>query len=409
MSGKTAETTHKSGLRLKTSILLTSAGRRSYLVRYFREALGPGGLVVCADSRASAPAGNEADHFYPVSDCASPSYPREIAAICRKHQVRALFSGHDLDTHVLSHHQQLWASAGVQAFLPSPEWSSIALDKLRTYHALVRHGISCPWTTDDPEEARLRMAAGRARGDTCPLVIKARFGFGSLGLRLCTQPEDLGAAYRSALAEVAASAFAGILDVLRPGESRLVLQDHVAGREICLNVVNDLAGQHLSTLATEIEGMRAGESDAATTLPVDGPLADLGERLGALTGHIGIWGVDCIDQDGMLHVLDLNPRFTGDYPFSHLAGANIPRALLALVAGEPASPTDLRCEPGVRGYKDLVPRLCAAAPEPQRIGVPATAQPTRDPLGSSSTRLKPHLARSHPRSSAGTRGPCTEV
>lgn len=200
------------------------------------------------------------------------------------------------------------------------------------------------------------MAAARSRGQTCPLIIKARFGFGSLGLRLCSKPEDLGVAYRSALAEVAGSAFAGILDVLRPGESRLVLQDHVVGREICLNVVNDLAGQHLSTLATEIHGMRAGESDAATTLPVDGPLADLGERLGALTGHIGIWGVDCIDQDGMLHVLDLNPRFTGDYPFSHLAGANIPRALLALVAGEPASPADLRCEPSVRGYKELVPR-----------------------------------------------------
>jgi carbamoyl-phosphate synthase large subunit len=110
------------------ALLLTGAGPRSYLVRYFREALDPGCQVICADCRASAPAGNEADHFYPVSDSGSPSSLREIAAICRKHRVRALFSGQDLDAHVLSHHQEAWASAGVQAFLPSPQWSSIALD-----------------------------------------------------------------------------------------------------------------------------------------------------------------------------------------------------------------------------------------------------------------------------------------
>ena len=79
------------------------------------------------------------------------------------------------------------------------------------------------------------------------------------------------------------------------------------------------------------------------------------------TRHIGIWGVDCIERDGVLHVLDLNPRFTGDYPFSHLAGANIPRALLALVAGERPRPEDLHCRPGVTGYKDLVPRLSPPA------------------------------------------------
>ena len=69
--------------------------------------------------------------------------------------------------------------------------------------------------------------------------------------------------------------------------------------------------------------------------------------------------------------MDLKPRFTGDYPFCHLAGANVPRALLALVAGESPRPEDLRCRAGVGGYKDLVPRLCipmAAGSTPAAVG-----------------------------------------
>jgi carbamoyl-phosphate synthase large subunit len=49
----------------------------------------------------------------------------------------------------------------------------------------------------------------------------------------------------------------------------------------------------------------------------------------------------------------MNPRFTGHYPFSHIAGANIPAALVAWAKGQTADPAWLRVIPGVKGYKGI--------------------------------------------------------
>jgi carbamoyl-phosphate synthase large subunit len=341
------------------NILLTSVGRRSYLVQYFKEALGPHGAVICTNSRDSAPARQNADAFHEVPESVDDAYLPEILRICRAHDIRALFSFHDLDTYVLSQHREEVARLGVTAFLPDPVWNEVALDKLLTYRTLSQAGLPCPWTTDAIDEAGQRMEEAEAAGQAYPIIIKARFGFGSLGLRQCRNRHELRPAYQEALAEVERAPFFRTLERLKPGQTQLVMQERISGREICIDVVNDLHGRHLTTLATEVHSMRAGESDTASTLPVDASLAALARSLSARTRHVGTWGIDCLLREGRPHVLDLNPRFTGAYPFSHLAGANLPRALLALVAGEQPRPEDLRCRAPVAGYKDLVPRLAA--------------------------------------------------
>jgi carbamoyl-phosphate synthase large subunit len=346
------------------NILLTSVGRRSYLVQYFKEALGPRGEVICTNSLDSAPARQTADYFYEVPASGDDAYLPAIQRICRAHDIRALFSFHDLDTYVLSQHREELAALGITAFLPDPVWNEVTLDKLLTYQTLVRQGLPCPWTTDSVDEVRERMERAESRGESFPVIIKARFGFGSLGLRRCRRSTELGPAFAAARSEVLGSPSHPAIVKLKPGANELVIQEWIAGRETRLEVVNDLAGRHLTTLAAEVYSMRAGESDTASTIHVEPNIGRIAQQLSALTQHIGIWGIDCISRDGVPYLLDLNPRFTGEYPFFHLAGANIPRALLSLVAGNPVQPADLTCRAPVRGYKDLVPRLdepaCAA-------------------------------------------------
>ena len=53
-----------------------------------------------------------------------------------------------------------------------------------------------------------------------------------------------------------------------------------------------------------------------------------------------------------LTVLELNPRFGGAYPVSHLAGAGFPRKILAMLRGERVEPDLGQYEVGVRMMKD---------------------------------------------------------
>jgi carbamoyl-phosphate synthase large subunit len=83
-------------------ILLTCAGRRNYLVSYFREALGAHGHVYTADASATAPAMQEADQAFVVPSVDHPDYFDSLFEICRKHQIRLLIPLNDIDLPLLA-------------------------------------------------------------------------------------------------------------------------------------------------------------------------------------------------------------------------------------------------------------------------------------------------------------------
>lgn len=327
------------------NVLLTSAGRRSYLVRYFREALNGRGRVLVANSHRDAAAVQAADEAYVVPPASDPRYGETVLDLCRSAGVRLLCSCHDLDTLALSGLRHAFHAAGITAILPDPDWARIALDKLECAARLRAGGFAVPWTAATPEEALAALDRGAIR---FPLVIKARSGFGSLGLE---EVHD-----RAALEFAFVDGGHGMATV-----GPRIVQEHLGRIERTLIVVGDLEGRYAGHLITDIHSMRAGESDWATTLASDA-LGDLPQRLAALTRHAGPWGFDLMMRNGTACIIDVNPRFTGDYPFHHLAGADLPAALLAWAAGQTPDPAWLRSTPGVTGFKDLVPTVA------QRIG-----------------------------------------
>ncbi len=78
------------------NILLTCAGRRDYLVHYFRESLDGRGQVIACDSSQAAPALAAADRQFLVPAVDSPEYLEVLLAICREHHVRLLVPIHEL-------------------------------------------------------------------------------------------------------------------------------------------------------------------------------------------------------------------------------------------------------------------------------------------------------------------------
>jgi carbamoyl-phosphate synthase large subunit len=88
--------------------------------------------------------------------------------------------------------------------------------------------------------------------------------------------------------------------------------------------------------------MRAGETDKAVSTD-DKNLIELGLKIAQAFQIFGPADVDVkIGKDGPL-LLEINPRFGGGYPCSHLCGADFPAKLLTICKGQ-------TLEPKIGGY-----------------------------------------------------------
>lgn len=327
------------------NVLLSSAGRRNYLVGYFRDALAGRGKVFVADASRNAPVMAEADRAFLVPPVKNPCYFDLLLAICRQNRVDLLLSLNDLELPGLARQRERFRQAGVTAVVSAPEAIDVCMDKVRTAQFLAGRGMPSPPTFDSLESARAALAAGEVR---FPLVVKARWGSGSIGLEFVEDAVELELAHRFVEKKVRRSFLADLADA--PQSACVVVQPRIAGKEFHLDVVNDLQGRWQATLCKEKIAMRAGETDKAVSV-CNGRLEELGARLGSALNHVGNLDVDVLSGPEGDFVIDMNPRFGGGYPFSHAAGADVPAALLAWAEGKPARPEWLRVAPGVASAK----------------------------------------------------------
>lgn len=333
------------------NVLLTSVGRRSYLVNYFKEALNGVGKVVCANMFARAAGMVAADIAVVTPPANHPDYIPFLADICKKHDIGLLCSLHDLDVYILSQNQQWLSDAGIAHTLPGAEWGRISLDKYECTTLLESHGVPVPKTSVSLDGALQAVLNGEMH---FPIVVKARVGFGSLGLAKCNNEAELKAAYNAASAQALVSGSNQYLPL--PEHEMVIIQQAVTGREVCVGILNDFTGAYRSHFACEVHAMRSGESDWATSVDRD-PHAKMARKFSQLTRHKGIWGVDFLHDGEVYRAIDVNPRFTGDYPFHHLAGAGVPKALISWALGMEAPESCYSSTPGINGFKDIVPTV----------------------------------------------------
>ncbi len=327
------------------NVLLTCAGRRNYLIGYFREALGGRGLVLAADASQYAPALQEADQAFIMPPVSQPEYCGILLEVCRKHDVRLLLSLNDLELPILARERERFRAEGTEPVISSPYVIDTCFDKWATARWLASCGFRAPRTYLSLAEAMLALARGQI---AFPLVVKPRWGTASIGIVYAEHTEELELAYQLARKQVMRTFLSQVS--LTDTEHCVLIQEKLSGQEYGLDVVNDLAGRYVCTLVKRKLGMRAGETDRAETV-AHPELEALGERIGRLLEHVGNLDCDVFATGGDCTILEMNPRFGGGYPFSHVAGANIPAALIAWAAGEEPDPSWLRARPGVAAAK----------------------------------------------------------
>ncbi|MGG0459570.1 ATP-grasp domain-containing protein [Bacillus mycoides] len=244
------------------NILLTSAGRRNYLVKYFRDILkGIGGKVYCTDASTNAPIIQEADKTFIVPRVENPAYFDALLKICKDYEVKIIFSLNDLEIPLLAKQRERFLEIGVIPVVSQYEIIDLCRDKLKYNSMLQQCNLNTPKTYSTlkcVQEALINKQID------FPLVIKPRWGTASIGVEFVYDEYELELAFyllkrklsRTILSEVSKQNF----------EHSILIQEKLEGTHYSVDIINDLNGRYVTTLVKEVISMRAGDIDKAKTV-----------------------------------------------------------------------------------------------------------------------------------------------
>lgn len=309
------------------NILFTCAGRRNYLINYFKEALQGKGKVFATDMQLTAPALVDADVAIQVPAIYSEEYIPSLKKIIKENQIDLVISLNDLELPILSAVKSNLEETGVKIVVSNEDPIKIAFDKWETVKFLNSIGLKSPKTYIDFNLAKEAIVLGELQ---FPLVIKPRWGSASIGIDFPEDLEELELAYklqkirlsRTILAEASKEDF----------DHAILIQEKIPGSEYGMDVLNDFSSNYQGTFVRQKLSMRSGETDKAISI-IDERFEKVGRAIGENLKHIGNLDCDVFEYNGELYVLELNPRFGGGYPFSHEAGMNTAAAYINWMEG----------------------------------------------------------------------------
>ena len=310
------------------NILFSCVGRRTYLLKYFRQNLDSDDRIIAADMTYSAPALQVADYKVIVPSVYAPGYIDKLLAICEDYSINALISLNDLELPILANNAKRFEDKGVKVIVSGPEVIDICFDKLKTSNWVSSIGLCTPKTFISLEDAK---AALKSNQVSFPLFLKPRWGSGSICLETVDDEEELDMCYSLLLKRIKKT----ILATASIGDEYILIQEKLTGPEYGLDVINDLWGNYVGVSVKQKLAMRSGETDKAIT--VDLPAVHrIGQIIGENLKHIGNLDVDIMQRaNGDYCVLELNPRFGGGFPFSYEAGVNLPKAIVCWLKDKP--------------------------------------------------------------------------
>lgn len=328
------------------NILLTSAGRRSYLVEYFKEALAGEGKVHASNSEWST-ALEVADEGVVTPIIYDKNYISFILDYCKKNNIEALISLFDIDLPILAQAKELFQKEDIRLIVSDYEVTQICNDKWRTYQFLLQNQLNTPKSFIKLQEAENSLSENLIQ---FPLIVKPRWGMGSISIFKAENEEELRVFYKKVKRELMENylKYESQID----SENTVIIQEFLNGQEYGLDIINDLEKKYVTTFVKKKIAMRSGETDGAITVQSD-IIEKTGKKIANSLGHIANLDTDCFMIAGKPYILEMNCRFGGGYPFSHLAGANLPKAIINWISQNDAENELSRYKYGFEGMKAI--------------------------------------------------------
>lgn len=310
------------------NILLTSVGRRSYLVKYFKEALCETGKVHVSNSSSMSPAFQYADKSVVTPLIYDDNYVYFLKNYCIENNINSIISLFDIDLPILSSNKKEFEDIGIKIVVSDEAVINICNDKWQTYDFLINNNFNSPKTFLGLNSA---IEAISRKEIEYPVIIKPRWGMGSISVYEAENEEELVVLYKRAIRNVRDSYLK--YESMEKMEESILIQEKLKGQEYGLDIINNLNGEYQNTIVKKKLTMRSGETDCAEIIESE-IMKSLGKEISSKLKHISNLDMDVFLSNDIPYILDMNARFGGGYPFSHMAGVNLPKAIVYWLEGK---------------------------------------------------------------------------
>ena len=287
----------------KCNILITSAGQRVSLVKFFQKELKsffPEGKVVAIDSNPSlAPACIIADSYEKVPSVNHPDYISVLLKICIDRNIKVVIPTIDTELLLLSENKERFEENGIIVVVSELPFVSICRDKRSSNLFFESKGIEIPKIID------------KFKPDF-PLFIKPYDGSLSKNIFKIDSIKQL------------------TIEILN--NPKLMFMEYISAddyEEFTVDTYYDRNSNLKCVIPRKRIFVRAGEVSKSLTL--NNILVDLiKKKFDKINGAIGCITMQFFlrKEDSRILGIEINPRFGGGFPLSYLAGGNFPRWII---------------------------------------------------------------------------------
>jgi len=291
------------------NILITSAGTRGYLIRYFKKSLKENGKIFAADCSKYAPALYDADNYFIIPAVSNENYIKELYKICLKNDVKGVISLNDVELTVLAQHKSKFMEKGIKLVVSDPKTIDVCSDKYKTFKFLKENKFPFAKTFIALNEVLMEI---KSKTIKFPLLIKPRKGSASIGIKKVFNIAELRDKFE---------------------EKKFIIQEFLQGDDYGVDVFCNSDLVPISIFAKRKMRIVAGEADKEVTVYDDKMI----DYIKNMTGKLKLYGpgdIDLIKRGNEYFISDINPRFGGGYPIAHTVGADFPKKIIGLIKGK---------------------------------------------------------------------------
>ncbi len=286
------------------------------------------GKIVATDSSYLSPGFFMCDVNEVIPEAENHFFIDRLNDIVNKYHVKMLLPTSGFDIYPYSEFREQLMKSGAYPVVSDKDSLVTCRDKVLTFERLSRK-FDLPFTSKDPSEI-----------NSFPIVAKPRYGKGSRDIMIVNDSDDL----RYVTSKM----------------TDLIFQEFLPGTEYTIDVLSNLEKKALLAVPRIRIQTKAGISTKGRIVRNKKLESDARQ----IADFIGIRGPCCIqmkeDANGIMKLVEINPRMGGGTIFTTLAGANFPIMLIDMLENKKVHIPEIQEITVIRYYEEIVIRAATS-------------------------------------------------